>query len=78
MKNAQNDFLFVYANAFFADNIQNCKSSKKYLIKLFSGPIAQKTNKQNLIITLFTKTELLAISQTAKNIIYLLFSKIAT
>ena len=40
-------------------------------MKLFNGSIAWKTNKQNTVTTLSIEAEFLAISQTAKKIIYL-------
>lgn len=40
-------------------------------MKLFSGPVAWRANKQDTVITFSTKAKLLAISQTAKEAIYL-------
>ena len=40
-------------------------------MKLFDGAVAWRANKQNTVTTLSTKAELLAISQTGKEAIYL-------
>ena len=41
------------------------------MIKFFRGPVAWRANKQNTVTTSSTEAELLAISQTAKELIYL-------
>ena len=40
-------------------------------MKLFGGPVAWRANKQDTVTTSSTKAELLALSQTAKESIYL-------
>ncbi len=40
-------------------------------MKLFGGTVAWRANKQDTVTTSFTEAELLAISQTAKEAIYL-------
>ena len=63
---------FVCANdASFVNNMIDWKSSQSYIMKLFNGPITWKTNKQDTVMMLFTETEFLVISQTAKKVIYL-------
>ena len=63
---------FIYtSNALFADNMLDRKSSQGYIMLLFRGPIAWKTNKQNTITTLSTEAELLVLSQTAKEAIFI-------
>jgi hypothetical protein len=47
------------------------KSSQGYVMKLFGGPVAWRANKQDTITTSSTEAELLALSQTAKEAIYL-------
>ena len=63
---------FVCASdASFGDNTLDQKSSQGYIIKLFGRTIAWRANKQDTVTTSSTETELLAISQTAKEAIYL-------
>jgi hypothetical protein len=59
------------SDAFFADNTLNRKSSQRYVLKLFRGPVACRANKQDTVTTSSTEAELLALSQTAKESIYL-------
>ena len=69
---AQDLSLFVCASdASFGDNILDRKSSQDYIMKLFGGVVAWRANKQDTVTTLSTEAELLAISQTAKEAIYL-------
>lgn len=64
--------LFVCANnASFGDNTLDRKSSQGYIITLFGGAIAWRTNKQDMVTISSTKAELLIISRTAKKAIYL-------
>jgi hypothetical protein len=63
---------FVCASdASFADNTLDRKSSQGYITKLFGGPVAWRANKQDTVTTSSTEAELLALSQTAKESIYL-------
>src|SRR6266702_4791051 len=63
---------FIYAsNASFVDNSVDRKSSQGYIMKLFRGLIAWRANKQDMVTTLSTETELLALSQTAKEAIFI-------
>jgi hypothetical protein len=59
------------SDASFADNILDRKSSQGYVLKLFGGPMAWRANKQDTVTTSSTEAELLALSQTAKESIYL-------
>lgn len=59
------------SDASFADNILDRKSSQGYIMKLFNGAVAWRANKQDTVTTSSTEAEFLAISQTAKETIYL-------
>jgi hypothetical protein len=59
------------SDASFADNSLDRKSSQGYVITLFGGPIAWRANKQDTVTTSSTEAELLALSQTAKEAIFL-------
>lgn len=59
------------SDASFADNSLDRKSSQGYLMKLFGGAVAWRANKQDTVTTSSTEAELLAVSQTAKEAIYL-------
>lgn len=63
--------LEVASNASFADNTIDRKSSQGYVIKLFRGLIAQRASKQDTVTTSTTKAKLLALSQVAKEALYL-------
>jgi len=63
--------LICASDASFADNTIDTKSSQGYLMKLFGGPVAWRANKQDTVTTSSTEAELLALSQTAKEAIYL-------
>ena len=63
--------LKVVNNTLFVNNTLDRKNSQAFIIKLFKGLISQKTNKQDTIITFTTKTELLALSQTVKESLYI-------
>ena len=63
--------LVCASDASFADNRIDGKSSQGYMMKLFGGPIAWRANKQDTVTTSSTEAELLALSQTAKEAIYL-------
>lgn len=63
---------FVCASdASFADNTVDRKSSQGYIMTLFGGPIAWRANKQDTVTTSSTEAELLALSQTAKEAIFI-------
>ncbi len=63
---------FVYASdASFGDNKLDRKSFQSYIIKLFGGVVTLNANKKDTVTTLSTEAELLTISQTAKETIYL-------
>jgi hypothetical protein len=63
---------FIYAsNASFADNSIDRKSSQGYIMMLFNGAISWRANKQDTVTTSSTEAELLALSQTAKEGIFL-------
>lgn len=69
---AQDLSSFVCASdASFGDNTLDRKSSQGYIMKLFGGAVAWRANKQDMVATSSTEAELLAISQTAKEAIYL-------
>ncbi len=69
---AQDLSSFVFASdAFFGDNTLDRKSSQGYIMKLFGGGVALRANKQDTVTTSSTEAELLSISQTAKEAIYL-------
>ena len=55
----------------FADNTLDRKSSQGYAIKLFDGLIAWRANKQDTVTTSTTEAELLALSQVAKEAIFI-------
>jgi len=61
----------VASDASFADNSIDRKSSQGYIMMLFGGPIAWRANKQDTVTTSSTEAELLALSQTAKEAIFL-------
>ena len=59
------------SDASFADNTLDRKSSQGYIMLLFGGPIAWKANKQDTVTTSSTEAELLALSQTTKEAIFI-------
>jgi hypothetical protein len=59
----------VSSDASFADN-QDRKSSQAYAMKLFGGLIAWRANKQDTVTTSTTEAELLALSQAAKESLF--------
>lgn len=63
--------LQVASDASFADNTIDRKSSQGYAIKLFGGLIAWKANKQDTVTTSTTEAELLALSQVAKEALFI-------
>lgn len=62
--------LQIASDASFADNTTDRKSSQGYAIKLFGGLIAWKANKQDTVTTSTTEAELLALSQVAKEALF--------
>ena len=62
--------LQIASDASFADNTLDRKSSQGYAIKLFGGLIAWKANKQDTVTTSTTEAELLALSQVAKEALF--------
>jgi transposase InsO family protein len=59
------------SDASFADNSLDRKSSQGFIMTLFGGPIAWKASKQDTVTTSSTEAELLALSQTAKEAIFI-------
>jgi hypothetical protein len=64
------DDLVVSSDASFADNSIDRKSSQAYAMKLFGGLIGWRANKQDTVTTSTTEAELLALSQTAKEALF--------
>jgi transposase InsO family protein len=64
------DVFEVASDASFADNSIDRKSSQAYAMKLFGGTIGWRANKQDTVTTSTTEAELLALSQAAKEAIY--------
>jgi hypothetical protein len=60
------DNFVVASDASFADNTADRKSSQAYAMKLFNGLIGWRANKQDTVTTSTTESELLALSQAAK------------
>ena len=56
---------------FYVDDSLDRKSSQGYMMKLFGGAVAWRANKQDSVTTSTTEAELLAVSQTARETIYL-------
>jgi hypothetical protein len=64
------DDLVVSSDASFADNSIDRKNSQAYVMKLFGGLIGWRANKQDTVTTSTTEAELLALSQTTKEALY--------
>ncbi len=65
-------WLFICINdVSFINNMLNHKSFQNYIMLLFEKSITWKINKQNIIITSSTETELLALSQIIKKTIFI-------
>jgi hypothetical protein len=60
----------VASDASFADNTTDRKSSQAYAMKLFGGMIGWRSNKQETVTTSTTEAELLALSQAAKEALF--------
>ncbi|KAL2137689.1 hypothetical protein VTI28DRAFT_8559 [Corynascus sepedonium] len=58
------------SDASYADNTLDRKSSQAYAMKLFGGMIGWRANKQPTVTTSTTEAELLALSQTARESMY--------
>ena len=65
------DTLDIASDASFADNSLDRKSSQGLAIRLFGGLIAWRANKQDTVTTSTTEAELLALSQAAKEALFL-------
>jgi hypothetical protein len=65
----KDDFV-VASDASFADNSIDRKSSQAYVMKLFGGLIGWRANKQDTVTTSTTEAELLALSQAAKESLF--------
>jgi transposase InsO family protein len=59
------------SDASFADNSADRKSSQGYVMTLFGGAISWRANKQDTVTTSSTEAELLALSQTAKEAMFI-------
>jgi hypothetical protein len=64
------DDLVVASDASFADNTLDRKSSQAYAMKLFGGLIGWRASKQDTVATSTTEAELLALSQAAKEALF--------
>jgi hypothetical protein len=62
--------LIIASDASFANNNIDRKSLQAFAMKLFSGLISWRANKQNTIITSTIEAELLALAQAAKKSMY--------
>ena len=65
------DIFICSSDSSFADNSRDRKSSQGYIMTLFGGPIAWRASKQATVTTSSTEAELLAISEAAKEAIFL-------
>ena len=65
------DKYMIASDASFTDNSADQKSSQNYAIKLFEDLVEWQANKQAMIITSIIKVELLALSQAAREEIYI-------
>ena len=63
--------LDIASDSSFADNTRDRKSSQGFVIQLFGGTIAWRASKQDTVSTSTTEAELLALSQTAKESLYI-------
>ena len=59
------------SDASFRDNTMDRKSSQGYIMMLFGGAITWRANKQDIVTTLSTEAELLALSQAAKEALFM-------
>ena len=58
--------LEVFTDASFADDTVDRRSTQGFLIKLYSGPVAWKSGKQDTVTTSSTEAELLALTASGK------------
>ncbi len=65
------DKYLVASDASFADNTADRKSSQGYAMKLFGGLVGWRANKQATVTTSTTEAELMALSQAAREGIYI-------
>ena len=61
----------VASDASYADNTLDRKSSQAFIMKLFGGLVMWRANKQTTVTTSTTEAELLAISQAAKESLFM-------
>jgi len=66
-----NKALVCASDASFGDNTMDRKSSQGYIMMLFGGAIAWRANKQDTVTTSSTEAELLALSQAAKEALFM-------
>ncbi|QGA15008.1 hypothetical protein EYB26_002664 [Talaromyces marneffei] len=66
------DGFVVASDASFADNTLDRKSSQAYVMTLYGGITGWQANKQNTVTTSTTEAELLALSQAAKEGMYVM------
>jgi hypothetical protein len=69
-KNVAQSFICA-SDASFADDSTDRKSSQGYIMMLFGGPVSWKASKQDTVTTSSTEAELLALSQTAKEALFM-------
>jgi hypothetical protein len=67
----QDDYFLMASDASFADNLEDRKSSQAYVMRLFGGTIGWRANKQTTVTTSTTEAELLALSQAAKEAMFI-------
>ena len=56
------------SDAAFADDVATCHSTERYLFQLFSGAVDWHLTKQKTITTSSTEVELLALTNTTKEL----------
>ena len=70
-KNSEIWSFICVSDVSFADNMLNWKSSQNYIMLLFKELIAWKINKQDTVIILSMKAELLVLLQITKKAIFI-------
>jgi len=63
---SQDEPLEVFTDASFADDTADRKSTQGFLMKLYGGPVAWKSGKQETVTTSSTEAELLALTASGK------------